>query len=68
MKSVKALGLTETLRKYVSDLRQNELAKAGDKRWMDCVYNSSGMFGIGQIWQWGSNYGQQMLLEYSLRQ
>lgn len=44
MKSVKALGLTEYLKQYVADLRKDELSRAGEKRYMDCAYNSSGMF------------------------
>ncbi|KAM3472494.1 hypothetical protein MY5147_005251 [Beauveria neobassiana] len=41
MKSVKALGITEALLSYVADLRKVELLRAGEKRFMDCQYNSS---------------------------
>ncbi|KAM0668326.1 hypothetical protein ACQRIU_001888 [Beauveria bassiana] len=41
MKSVKALGITEALLSYVADLRKDELLRAGEKRFMDCQYNSS---------------------------
>ncbi|XWW95783.1 hypothetical protein V2A60_003750 [Cordyceps javanica] len=41
MKSVKALGITEALLSYIADLRNDELARAGEKRFMDCQYNSS---------------------------
>lgn len=41
MKSVKALGITEALLSYVANLRSEELSRAGEKRIMDCQYNSS---------------------------
>ncbi|OAR05734.1 hypothetical protein LLEC1_03461 [Akanthomyces lecanii] len=41
MKSVKALGITDAMLCYVANLRKDELARAGEKRFMDCQYNSS---------------------------
>lgn len=41
MKSVKALGITDALLSYVANLRRDELSRAGEKRFMDCQYNSS---------------------------
>lgn len=41
MKSVKSLGITETLVSHIAGLRKDELAKAGEKRFMDCQYNAS---------------------------
>ncbi|OAA57757.1 multidrug resistance-associated protein [Cordyceps fumosorosea ARSEF 2679] len=41
MRSVKALGVTEAVLKYVDGLRGEELARAGEKRFLDCQYNSS---------------------------
>jgi ATP-binding cassette, subfamily C (CFTR/MRP), member 1 len=42
MKSVKALGVSEAMMKYVEGLRQDEIKSANSVRYMNAVYNASG--------------------------
>ncbi|KAK5995410.1 ABC multidrug transporter B [Cladobotryum mycophilum] len=41
MKSVKALGLSGAMTDYVNRLRQNEIDRSKDVRWMNVAYNAS---------------------------
>lgn len=45
MKSVKALGVSDAMMKYVEHLRQDEINSANNVRYMNAVYNAS-----GRIW------------------
>lgn len=42
MKSVKALGVSDAMMKYVDRLRQDEIKSANSVRYMNAVYNASG--------------------------
>jgi ATP-binding cassette subfamily C (CFTR/MRP) protein 1 len=42
MKSVKALGVSDAMVKYVEGLRQDEIKSANSVRYMNAVYNASG--------------------------
>jgi hypothetical protein len=42
MKSVKALGVSDAMMKYVDRLRQDEIKSANNVRYMNAVYNASG--------------------------
>lgn len=42
MKSVKALGVSDSMTKYVDNLRQDEIKSANSVRYMNAVYNASG--------------------------
>lgn len=42
MKSVKALGVSDAMMKYVDNLRQDEVKSANNVRYMNAVYNASG--------------------------
>lgn len=42
MKSVKALGVSDAMTKYVDNLRQDEIKSANSVRYMNAVYNASG--------------------------
>jgi ATP-binding cassette subfamily C (CFTR/MRP) protein 1 len=42
MKSVKALGLSDAIAAQIQGLREYELARADELRWIMVIYNSSG--------------------------
>lgn len=42
IKSVKALGLSDAIASQIQGLREAEIARANELRWMMVIYNASG--------------------------
>lgn len=44
MRSVKAMGLSEAIAKYIHELRDKEIDRSKHVRWMQVMYNTSSRF------------------------